>query len=169
MTITNFNPAGPDEKIVHGACRPGRHEANPEAHVSEWIEAMQANGIERVCCLLGDEVDEYYQGLIAEYAQAFGAGNVCHAPVPDFEVVSESTFLNDILPFLKEADQIGEPVVVHCSAGMGRTGQVLVLWLAAGRGYPLEEAIQTVRQMGRSPLEAATREDLQRLLDLVIS
>ena len=166
MIVTNFDPAGPDEKIVYGACRPGRHTSEPEDHIRKWIKAMQENGIKRVCCLLGDEINEHYQGLLTEYAQSFGSNHVCHAPIPDFQVVPESTLTDDILPFLQEAEQMNEPVVVHCSAGMGRTGQILVLWLAAGRGYQLERAIQTVRRMGRSPLEAATREDLQRLLDL---
>jgi hypothetical protein len=41
---------------------------------------------------------------------------------------------------LDDADQAAEKVAVHCSGGIGRTGQVLAAWLIHARGYTVEAA-----------------------------
>ena len=65
--------------------------------------------------------------------------------------------------FLSASDEAGEKVVVHCSAGSGRTGHVLAGWLVYGRGYDPEDAIKEIETMGRNPREAG--EDLLGLLE----
>lgn len=161
MTNYNFAPAAPDEQIVYGACQPGYPSKSPDDNsVTEWIAQMEAHGVERVCCLLDEKLDDY-DSLLETYRDTFGSQNACHAPIEDYTVVSADTFYTVILPFLQEADDVAEKVVVHCSAGMGRTGHVLVLWLVHGRKYKLEDAIRAVEQMGRSPHEAVTVDQLE--------
>jgi protein-tyrosine phosphatase len=123
---------------------------------------MEEQDIERVCCLLSEKL-EYYDSLLERYQIEFGPQKVRHAPIGDYGIVSDDTFHEAILPFLREAVDESEKVVVHRSAGIGRTGHILALWLVYGRGYGLEDAIATVRQTGRNPLEAASQEQLREI------
>jgi protein-tyrosine phosphatase len=160
----NFAPAAPAEQTVYGACRPCHPGFSPiDDTVDEWLRFMTVEGIDRVCCLLGDRHLESYEELLTQYREHFGTENVCHAPIPDFSTVSQSTLYNRILPFLDDADAANQTVVVHCSAGSGRTGHILALWLHLRRGFELEQAIQTVAETGRNPLEAATVSELKAI------
>jgi len=160
-----FNPAAPDEEIVYGACRPCYSWfAGENTTVGDWIAFMRDQDIERVCCLLDAKLDEY-DDLLARYRQAFGSRYVCHAPVPDYEVIDRETLHDTVLPFLAAGVAARQRTVVHCSAGQGRTGHVLALWLATARDYTIGEAVETVQNTGRSPLESDA--SLETLADLL--
>ncbi len=145
-------PGAPSEEYVFGACSPGWHSAGTHvACIEQWMEDMQSIGIKRVCCLLpGRQLDEDEANL-DKYADVFGKDNLLHAPVPDTKLV-DTTLLNEkIIPFLEDATDAEEPVVVHGLAGISRTGQVLAAWLVYDRGYPPAKAIGTVTELGRDP------------------
>lgn len=115
---------------------------------------MQARGMQRVCCLLEEAQLGRYSGLLETYQAAFGRDRVCWAPIEDFSFAAPEMLIHQILPFLAAADQSHQPVVVHCSGGIGRTGHVLAAWLVAGRGFSGRDAIAAVRRSGRNPREA---------------
>lgn len=168
----NFTPAAEGETIVFGARRPGySSKAVPNTEIDGWIEYMKQQGIKRVCCLLPPDQLEFYEGnLLDRYQEVFGESNVCHAPVDDYQLSAREDLWETIIPFLESSEAAGEPVVVHCSGGSGRTGHVLAAWLAKSRGIPPSEAISLVEAHGRNPMEAvesenATKAELLELLD----
>jgi protein-tyrosine phosphatase len=148
-----FGAAASGEKKVFGANRPGYpYQTVKKADIKDWINYMKQKGIKRVVNLLtpGDMEDYYNSDLMAQYRQAFGDTNVLNAPVRDFTIPKKET-IEKVNKFI---DASPEKVVVHCSAGLGRTGQVLKNYLMHKYHMNSDKAIQTVEKMGRQPREA---------------
>jgi protein-tyrosine phosphatase len=145
-----FAAATTDESVAFGAARPGY----TDHQVQQWLEFMQKKGIQYVCCLLDAKQLGRYSDLLRYYREAFGIDRVCWAPIEDFELVDTTVLQKQILPFLAQADQQKSKFVVHCSGGVGRTGQILAAWLVAQRGFSPQAAISAVQKTGRNPYEA---------------
>lgn len=172
MRRFGFGPASNDESIVFGAESPQHPRTCGNQAVEEWISYMKSQGIKRVVCLLSEEQLGFYNslpdGILGAYCKAFGASNVLSEPVKELHLCDQES-LKRIIEFLGEAESKKEPVVVHCYAGLGRTGHVLAAWLVHGRGLSAEQTLRTQTEMGRDPCEViahenAKKDDLMRLL-----
>ncbi|MGB5961636.1 MAG: dual specificity protein phosphatase family protein [Coleofasciculaceae cyanobacterium] len=146
-----FAPAQKDETIVFGASRPGYS----DQEIDTWLNFMIEQNIKKVCCLLDDKQLVNYSNLLEIYQQQFGIDHVCWAPIKDFHLASLENLTQNILPFLKKADQQGQKVVVHCGGGIGRTGHILAAWLVSNSGLSNQAAIAAVKKTGRNPYEFA--------------
>lgn len=170
-----FGPATPAEPCVHGACRAGYPPGTPSpgnGAVEAWLAAMDARDVDRVLCLLPDHTLSRYDDALGRYRAQFGPDRVRQVPIPDHRLAAPETLRGDVLPFLSEADAADERVVVHCTAGLGRTGHVMAAWLVAARDYDPVAALEAVEDAGRTPREAvvtghATEADLRALLSAV--
>ena len=146
-----FKAAAQNESIVFGAARPGY----TEKEVSDWIDFMIEQDIQRVCCLLTESSLGNYSNLVETYRQKFGIDRIVWAPIEDFHLCDLSMLTQQILPFLTTAEREQQKVVVHRSGGIGRTGQILAAWLVYQHRYSNREAIATALKMGRNPYESA--------------
>jgi len=164
MDQFNFGPASPGEIRIFGASRPGYPSHSVSGNeVADWLSFMRRKGMERVCCLLGDSQLAYYEGdLLDTYRDFFGERNVCWAPVEDHELCDAETLMKIILPFLVLTDRDSMQAVVHCSAGIGRTGLVMAAWLIHGREIRRDDALAMVKEAGRNPYEAVGTDPLKR-------
>lgn len=161
-----FGPAVSGEPTVFGARRPEISRGGLE----NWLGFMERRGIRRLVCLLAPaQLADYRFPLMERYEAFFGAENTLWNPVQDFHPVPGGDLSNSIMPFLRESDNLKLPVVVHCQAGLGRTGIVLAAWLARARGFSPAEALEAVTNAGRRPLEVveAGRATMDELLALV--
>jgi Dual specificity phosphatase, catalytic domain len=161
VTPRNFASASLRDHIVFGADRPG-YELE---QVNEWIEFMLERGIRRVVCVLAGEKLAKYDDLLGAYRRCFSV--VTHAPIDNYGLPTDEV-LERALTAFAEAERAGEPVLVHCAAGMGRTGLLSTAWLCRRYGLDVDEAIAEVCESAwrvganRDPLEAGP--DSRRVL-----
>jgi protein-tyrosine phosphatase len=158
MAEFGFGAPSKEEELVFGAQRPGFPGKFVQRQVvDEWIAYMKKQGVSRVVCLLDEEELGCYPtiagGLLGVYAEAFGPDNVLWAPTPDKRLCTGEA-IRHICYFLHSGSGKGEKTVIHCSAGLGRTGQALAAWLVYRHNLSERKAIRAVEELNRSPMEA---------------
>ncbi len=136
---------------------PGRDEAFETAR-----QAIIWSRIGRVVCLtLPEEIEQ----RSPEYAQAIAAGvswtHLAH-PIADGGITSDATGFQSLVTSVADALRHGENVLVHCLAGIGRTGTFAAAVLSQ-LGLPLDEARQRVRDAGSSAESEAQRRFLESI------
>ncbi|MFX1324210.1 MAG: dual specificity protein phosphatase family protein [Promethearchaeota archaeon] len=87
-----------------------------------------------------------------------------HINIPDYGTPTESQ-LERFLEITNKHGANGEPIVVHCVAGCGRTGIMIVVW-AADNGYIPKgmDPVKWIRNLRSCCLETIEQMDLARKL-----
>jgi protein-tyrosine phosphatase len=117
-------------------------------------EAREAQLAVVVCLTSRDEVQE----LSPQYHAAIASDDMpfqwVHVPVPNFGVPEDREAFRRGIERVAKALRAGQPVMMHCAAGMGRTGSAAACVLKS-LGLSTQDALQRVRDAGSNPQNAA--------------
>ena len=133
------------EGELAGASRPGREDGD----VAGGLAALYSAGARVVLTLTEEPLPAdvvVASGLVAH-----------HAPVVDFTPPTPAQFALGAR-LAAESAAAGMPLVVHCAAGLGRTGTMLAAILVA-QGHEAAAAIAAVRTACPGTVETADQEE----------
>lgn len=128
---------------------PGRLESFPA-----FLDEARLRQLHVVVCL--NPMEEVAQ-LSPAYHKAIAEGRLPfrwqHLPMRDFGLGADPAAFRQGVEQLAHAMSLGDQALLHCAAGMGRTGTVAACVLKA-LGCSSAEALQRVRQAGSNPQSA---------------
>jgi protein-tyrosine phosphatase len=131
------------------ASMPGRFETWPAFEA----EAQRTKLGLVVCLTSRDELRE----LSPTYHRELAAGTLpfrwLNVPMPNFGVPEDRAAFRRSIEEIADAVRRGDSVMMHCAAGIGRTGSTAACVLKA-LGLPTEEALQRIRDAGSNPQNA---------------
>ena len=131
---------------------PGRLEPWPQ-----FLQEAATRGIHEVLCL--NPMFEV-QRLSPTYAQAIAEGRLpfrwTHLPMQDFGLATEVTSYRAAVDTLAQTVAAGGVVLVHCAAGIGRTGTTAACLLKR-LGLSTAASLQRVLDAGSNPESALQR------------
>ncbi len=123
--------------------------AKPASSVYDF-EFLKDKGFEAIVSLTEFPLSEV---LIDEFGFS-----VKHIPVRDFEAPTLEQIENFVV-FAEKARSEGKKLVVHCDAGIGRTGTMLACYLVS-KGFSAADAIEEVRTKRPGSLETIEQEEV---------
>ena len=113
------------------------------------VKWLQEEGVKSIVTIREEPLDEDW---ISEM-------NYLHVQSDDMGVPSFDD-LKTSVDYVHEKIQNNEPVMVHCLAGLGRTGTILACYLIKYEKMSAEDAIQHVREKRHGSIQSFVQEEL---------
>ena len=134
---------------------PGRFEP-----LEIFLQGLETAEVGNVVCLVSDEEigrksPDYLDAIQHHEIPA----NLLRFEITDYGLPASRVELDQMLDQVRGKLDDGESVVIHCAAGIGRTGMVAIRLLTR-MGMPLEQATEIIRLAGSSPDTQAQRDFL---------
>ncbi len=122
--------------------------ARPWSIVTD-LEFLKDNGIEAIVSLT---LIPLHKTLIEEFGFEYK-----HIPIPDFTSPTQDQ-IEEFLFFANGLVSSKKKIVVHCDAGIGRTGTMLACYLVS-KGHTALQAISEVRRRRPGSIETLEQEN----------
>ena len=130
----------------------GGEDPEADAWLSPDLHRLKERGITAVVSLTSRPLDQ-------EAVEAAGF-RYHHIPVQDFSAPTQEQ-IDRFVAFAREEIERDGKVVVHCFAGIGRTGTMLACYLVR-EGKTAEEAMREVRRVETAAIEVPSQEEAVR-------
>lgn len=113
----------------------------------EDIELWKKAGVKAIVILAEPQEIARYWGSLKNYFDALNdkGFEYNYSPVIDFHA-PDLNQLKNVIEWIDSKVKANKPVLVHCRAGIGRTGTIIAAYLVK-KGYEAGDAIRIVRRM----------------------
>jgi atypical dual specificity phosphatase len=83
--------------------------------------------------------------------------NYLHIPTEDLGA-PDMEKIDSAVDFINQRLEYNEPVMVHCAAGIGRTGTILACYLIKYKNYTAKKAVDEVRKKRPGSIQSESQE-----------
>lgn len=104
---------------------PGGGQPVAKADVDAWIADARAHGIASIICLLSEEHLRLYEDLGADLPSYYRRQGFAVAHVPAVDHETPPLDASALARIVEAYAALPKPVLVHCSAGIDRTGSAI--------------------------------------------